>query len=302
MSDKDSLSRPSSPEGNSAIDPGSLADSQDDLVEENTNGDEQAQFDIEDVKLGDLKEALEFIKAVENASLDNGDLDSETVERLRNPIEEPLDVSDPDLRYSLDIFIATSNASERTYHKVRDATLRRHPNDRVLTHYEVKKKVAELSGVVPILSHMCPNSCMAYTGPHADRTACKLCKAPRYDGNNPAREFYTIPLGPQLQALFRSPESVDDMQYRGEITTKILDELEASEGIIEVTLNVSFPRSLAHYLMSELRRHLSRKRIFGGGPAWRYHKRRRRCHWIYGWCPTLPQQGIGLLDWHLDHW
>ncbi|KAJ6457719.1 hypothetical protein C8R45DRAFT_844058, partial [Mycena sanguinolenta] len=105
--------------------------------------------------LEDLKVVLEFISAVENASLDNGDLDSETVHRLRNPIAAPLDISDPSLRFALDIFIATSNASEETYDAVRAATLTRYPDDPVLTHYQVKKQVAELSGVVPMLHDMC---------------------------------------------------------------------------------------------------------------------------------------------------
>ncbi|KAJ6457720.1 hypothetical protein C8R45DRAFT_779847, partial [Mycena sanguinolenta] len=55
---------------------------------------------------------------------------------------------------------------------------------------------------------------MAYTGPYADRTDCKFCGVARYEDNMSPRRFYTIPLGPQLQALFRSPESVEDMKYR----------------------------------------------------------------------------------------
>ncbi|KAK6980866.1 hypothetical protein R3P38DRAFT_2579503, partial [Favolaschia claudopus] len=72
----------------------------------------------------------------------------------------------------------------------------------------IKKKVAEWTGVVPILSHMCPNTCMAYTGPFSDRQSCTFCGTPRYDPvTGAAREFYTMPLGPQLQALYRTPES-----------------------------------------------------------------------------------------------
>ncbi|KAJ6494491.1 hypothetical protein C8R45DRAFT_1052932 [Mycena sanguinolenta] len=206
-------------------------------VEEEEDYDDDSldldHFDIENVKLEDLKIALELISAVENASLDNGDLNAETVHRLRNPIAASLDISDPSLRFALDIFIATSNASEETYDAVRAATLTRYPNDSVLTHYQVKKQVAELSGVVPMLHDMCPNVCMAYTGPYADRTHCKFCGAARYEDNMSPRRFYTIPLGPQLQALFRSPESVEDMKYRAVLTAKIQDMLEVSDGIIE---------------------------------------------------------------------
>lgn len=43
----------------------------------------------------DLKTALDFITAVKNASLDNGDLDAETLNRLRNPSTQAIDLSNP---------------------------------------------------------------------------------------------------------------------------------------------------------------------------------------------------------------
>lgn len=173
-------------------------------------------------RVDDLKVALTFIDAVKKASLDNGDLDTETVERLRNPPQELLDVSDPDLRFSLDLFIATTTASQDTYNSARSACLRRHPDDNVLTHDAIKRKVAEWSGVVPILNHMCPNTCMAYMGPFAALESCTRCGLPRFDEHGVAREFYTIPLGPQLQALWRTPERARAVRYRSERTREIL--------------------------------------------------------------------------------
>ena len=75
---------------------------------------------------------------------------------------------------------------------------------------------------------------MAYTGPLTELQACRVCGEPRFDEQGSAREFYTIPLGPQLQALFRSPEGAQDMRYRAEQTAEILAELEAYEGLPEV--------------------------------------------------------------------
>lgn len=62
---------------------------------------------------------------------------------------------------------------------------------------------------------------MAFTGPFVDRESC-TCGLPRFDINGSAQEFYTIPLGPQLQALFGTPESAKKMHYRREKTAEIL--------------------------------------------------------------------------------
>jgi hypothetical protein len=63
---------------------------------------------------------------------------------------------------------------------------------------------------------------MAYSGPFADRNQCK-CGKSRLDAAGKAQEFYTFPIGPQLQALFRSPESAKNMHYRRVKTQEILD-------------------------------------------------------------------------------
>ena len=70
---------------------------------------------------------------------------------------------------------------------------------------------------------MCINSCTAYTGPLSDRETCPFCSAPCY---NPVmleqsagkrkvaqQEFHTMPIGPQLQALYHSKESMEKMHY-----------------------------------------------------------------------------------------
>lgn len=44
----------------------------------------------------------------------------------------------------------------------------------------MKNRIEWLSGVVSMASDMCPNSCMAYTGPLADRTTCLYCNTARY--------------------------------------------------------------------------------------------------------------------------
>jgi hypothetical protein len=205
--------------------------------------DRDSEPDVE-IHIEDLKIACEFINGLRNASLDNEDLPEDVLTRLRHPLEQPLDIDDPDIRLSIDLFLSISNASQDTYTSVRAAILRRHPDNLILSFDQVKRKVAELSGVASIIHHMCPNSCVAYTGPYANLENCPKCGESRFDPvklaasggkkKAPRQEFHTIPLGPQLQALWRSPESANAMKYRHRQTEAILQQLIANNGVIPI--------------------------------------------------------------------
>jgi hypothetical protein len=164
-------------------------------------------------------------------------LDKESIHRLRNPPEERLSLDDRGLRLSIDIYNATQNASQDTYNSVRDAILRQDDSINMLSFHQVKKCVADLTGVVSITNGMCPNSCLAYVGPYADYDSCPTCGEDRYDPIKstlvkkvPRQQFHTIPIGPQLQALWRSPEGSHNMQYLDRRTKELLDELRANNG------------------------------------------------------------------------
>ncbi|KAJ7434448.1 hypothetical protein B0H11DRAFT_1938656 [Mycena galericulata] len=61
-----------------------------------------------------------FIRALEGASLDDSGLDADVVHRLRNPIQECVDIADDkDFHLSLDVFLADTYASEETYKATR---------------------------------------------------------------------------------------------------------------------------------------------------------------------------------------
>ena len=116
-----------------------------------------------DPKLRELKIAQAFINALKDASLDASGLDSTVIEVLCNPrqstIAEDLDALDdelnPVLRLSLDIFLAVSNASQDTYTAVRTALARHTPPINILSYDTIKRRVQELSGVVPLRVDMC---------------------------------------------------------------------------------------------------------------------------------------------------
>lgn len=193
------------------------------------------------VRLDELTSALEFIELIKNATLDESDLDKEVLHRLRNPLREP-PVVDKDDFLSLETYLAVYGASESTYTKTRDAFLRRHPNDTMLTLSQVKSKLVELTGVAPIMNDMCPNACMAYTGPWKHLETCRECGEPRYDPiafehtkkKISRQQFPTIPIGPQIQSLFRDPENAYEIRYRDRRTKEIIAEIVANNGKLPI--------------------------------------------------------------------
>ncbi|KAJ7829601.1 hypothetical protein B0H14DRAFT_2256040, partial [Mycena olivaceomarginata] len=85
-------------------------------------------------------------------------------------------------------------------------------------------------GVSPIETDMCPNSCIAYTGPFSKLDKCPYpdCSEPQYDqaklqkGFHEARaKVWTIPIGPYLQSLWRHPETAKEMKYCRDCERKI---------------------------------------------------------------------------------
>lgn len=217
-------------------------DTEDDSAEEEPRAGILNEYnDIEIIAtLGELKIAQQFIAALQEASLDDDDgMDLDAKDQLKNPITQPIDLDDdPSLRAGIDIFLDTTNASDKIYTDVRESVnsyLRRlgvDPEEEVPSLHTVKKVVGNITGVHSIMTDMCPNTCIAYTGPFSELDQCPECNSPRYDpikleaseGENtvPQRRFYTIPLGPQIQALWRNPEGARDMRYRVIETDKIL--------------------------------------------------------------------------------
>ena len=194
-------------------------------------GDAQENTPYVESRVDRVKLAQQYIQAISMATLDNGKLDAATVERLRNPAEGPVDISEPDTRLSIDLFIACNNASQATYEGVRASINQRFPDCSVLSYHSAKKLVAELTGVVSITDDMCINSCEAFVGPKAARTTCSICSQPRSKGLGskkvPQQQAVTIPLGPQIQALRRSVQGATSMLYRDQKMAQILEERHA---------------------------------------------------------------------------
>ena len=122
--------------------------------------------------------------------------------------------------------------------------------------YQVKHKVAEITGVYSITKDMCRNTCLAYTGPFSDLEVCSKCQEPWYDPRilalsdgkrkKPQQQFTTIPLGPQLQALWRSQDGATAMRYHQLETQKILDKLTEDMGTLDVWQDIYHGHEYLH--------------------------------------------------------
>lgn len=206
----------------------------------NSDGDTDTDTNDEpepepELRLEDLKIAQMFVDLLRQASLDDkhSGLDSETLARLRNPLQEELRLDDPDICFSITTYLNASQASQECYNQFRSGVLKRYPDSQMLSYYDVKKQVAELSGVLPIKTDMCPQSCIAFAGAFVDHQTCPHCNHPRYDPKKTKRDgtkvaykqYSTFPIGPQLQALWRTPNGADALQYRRMRTQEIFEQL-----------------------------------------------------------------------------
>ncbi|KAF8994152.1 hypothetical protein BDQ17DRAFT_1252062, partial [Cyathus striatus] len=178
-------------------------------------------------KIEDIDIALKYITAVRDADLDSSGMDPNDVLLLQDAAESAPNIDDPDLRLGLKMFLTTTLASQEIYTLNRDAILERYPDSKLPSFDKIKWHVKELSGIKPLENDMCINTCLAFTGPFSNLEHCPMCNESRYDPHSKkARQhFSTIPIGPQIQALYRSKDSAQMMKYRRTWTAEILSKL-----------------------------------------------------------------------------
>jgi hypothetical protein len=161
---------------------------------------------------------------LENVTLES-QLAPEDLDALRNPTPHPSTPSDdPDLRLSISCFIGLINSSREAYETICEGIQERFPTAEMLSYHRAKQAVQNLSGIITLKDNMCVDTCAAFTGPFADLTSCPRCKKPRYDPDQfeasegkikiPRRQFSTFPIGPQIQARWKNPETAEKMLYR----------------------------------------------------------------------------------------
>lgn len=196
--------------------------------------------------LEELELVQKFIREIKDATLDADNLPPSVIERLRNPSNIPASIADKAMHSGIDLFISMSNETETAFDKARDVfnrTLVRlgleDDQNQIPTLFKVKEEILQITGVYPMMHDMCPNSCMAYTGPLSDKTSCIKCAHPRYDpevlaasggrDKKPQRQFLTLPIGTQLQAMWRTEEGGKNMRYRRDLTRDLLADAQQFE-------------------------------------------------------------------------
>ncbi len=137
---------------------------------------------------------------------------------------------------SIRVFDKLRNGSQQMYNGIKRIMLDLRPPIELNSYHLVKKSVKDITSVEQIETDMCPKSCVAYTGPFATLEECPYCAEPHYlngPGTSKKRtarqRFFTIPLGPQIQAMYRSPESADRMNYHARKMKEIIDMIEQTQ-------------------------------------------------------------------------
>ena len=137
--------------------------------------------------------------------------DPEELAELLNPQGHTLTPSDdPILKLSLMNFISFMGSSQATYKAACQNIQACYPNIEILSHYQVKWRTQNLSGIITWEHHMCVKSCLGFTGPFVNLEHCPDCGEAHYkeqdllqsDGERkvPQQVFTTFPVGLQLQA------------------------------------------------------------------------------------------------------
>jgi hypothetical protein len=185
--------------------------------------------ELGEIVIEEIKLAAHMIERLQAATIAGDKLPDLIRDRLHSPICGPPELT-PGQRLSLDLFLATQHAPQDTYTKAREAILRAHPEDELLTYHGCLTLMENITGIVAVKDDMCVNSCVAFTGDyeHLDTCPKEGCGEFRYDqailasskGKKlvPRKQMVTYPLGPQIQAIRRSKEGSAMMSYRQRCT------------------------------------------------------------------------------------
>jgi hypothetical protein len=180
------------------------------------------------------------------AVLDNTGMDLEDIENMCNP-EPMLDLLDPSpLLRSMRHFINNTGSSRDHYDNFRTIELLHNPKDEFLSFDQAKWRVCHLSGVVPVESDMCPESCIAYTSPYGELDKCPCCSTTCYfpDSYKPQKCFSTVPIGPIIQAFYRSREIAEQMHYLEQKLAENIEKAKLNGGKLPVYDDTACGRDL----------------------------------------------------------
>ena len=181
-----------------------------------------------------MRTALDFVRMVKESTLASQFDPEELAELLEPQAHTSTPPDDPDLKLSLLNYISFIGCSQDAYEAARQNTRQCYPDIEILSHYRVERQARILSGVITWEHHMCVRSCVGFTGPFADLERCPECGEARYEEKEleesngerkvPRKVFTTFPVGPQLQARWKHPQTAEAMLYRWKRTQELRQE------------------------------------------------------------------------------
>lgn len=156
-----------------------------------------------------MKNTIEFIRGLQNASLDDpcSKLNAAALHRLREPHQAPLEINQPAIRFAISEYFALEHSAQDAYERIRRSAGHCFAGDanEIPSYHQIERLIAEFTGVESIEHDMCSESCVAFTGPFSHLDNCPVCGHHRYDpiklrtsgGRTKValRKFVTIPLG-----------------------------------------------------------------------------------------------------------
>ena len=254
--------------------------------------------------LNSLKDTVAVINKIRNASLDI-QFNNDDLAHLKNLTEEELNIDNLYFQLSLDMYIILMNVLQETYCELIAAFLWCHPEakGRLLSYDQIKHYVKNLTGVTPIHNNMCIKSCMVFTSPYKDLNTCLKCSEPRYDPiilcssngaiKKPQQSMMTIPIGPQIQALWSHYLSVEKMSYQDQITDTLLNMDELPSILTNYTEGEDYLTHVAPHLKSH-----DMVLMFSADGAQLYRNKKSDC-WIYIWVVYNLALGDCYKKWYI---
>ncbi|KDQ30016.1 hypothetical protein PLEOSDRAFT_1037397, partial [Pleurotus ostreatus PC15] len=147
-------------------------------------------------------------------------------------------------RWSLKLWLAwkRTNGTVNAYSQFR-ALMEEALELELLSLHMVRKLAKEITGLYPTYIDVCPNNCIAFTGPFKDLEQCPSIlkvkdphKKNKYHhlatAHEPQAQMMVIPVVAKLKAMFRNAETSSQLRYRDSIMKKTLHLLNEGQKIV----------------------------------------------------------------------
>ncbi|KAL0573605.1 hypothetical protein V5O48_008352 [Marasmius crinis-equi] len=157
----------------------------------------------------------------------------EQYDTFLDPLPRTWDIDDPDIIMAFQQYLdLTPHCAEERYCNTHRIWKIRWQNKDFLLLEQVCSRFESLTSINPVWTDQCINTCMAFTGKDEHSIICGHCGKSCFDPKTIklCRQYPSLPLGTQLQAMWQTPGSVSKVQHCAKQTKELLDEQQANGG------------------------------------------------------------------------